>query len=105
MILDLIRKNPCLSGRKLDQIRSFLQYDSRNEVKKNISDQQTPNQKRNTVPTFIYTYFKDHIENQDVPSVDDIIKVYSKSPTIRKFLVADIQEMVRKAMFFDSQDE
>lgn len=104
-ISEFIQANPILGGRKVEQIRSFLQHKFKDELKSKKKICITPPKKRNSIPACIYSYFKENIERTKiVPDDNEIFKYYPYSPRLRKYLIPEIKELVEKAIQFHSED-
>lgn len=102
--------SPCLQGRDTAQVRSFLQHritrkNTLYEDSPGVNPQMTINSKskiqsRNRIPNNIYLHFEDYIKRREIPSVENCVERYGKSPSLNKFSPRDIQDFVQKAIVF-----
>lgn len=108
-IMDVISKNACLAGRKVDQVRAFLQWDARNckretsSISNKKSSSPCSSVKRNTIPNTIYVCFENFIDEKKVPSLVECTQAYAKSPSLMKYKPVEIQNLVQKAINYDCE--
>ena len=101
------------------QIRSFLQWQKKKCIPKgsrkakvqtqndSTENDSLPNQiqNRQRIPTTIYKCFTSFIENGEIPSIIECTKAYEKSPSLLKYKPQQIQDLVCKAIEFDTSSD
>lgn len=117
-INDLIKSTPCLKGRKENQVRAFLHYkkktlgneslddnnETNNSMKRKCSDSPNVITKRNRLDRRIYINFMTFIDNKVMPSKAEILQAYSKSPSLEKYSPKVLEDLIQKAIHFDTID-
>lgn len=86
-----------MKSRTPAQVRTWLHT----KRKKMSFEEISPN--RNRVPAIIYSLFESYIDNDNVPSLEECLRVYHKSPSLRSYSPADLQELVKKAIALRSK--
>lgn len=70
------------------------------KIKNTLSSSSEKN-RRNRVPSFIYSIFKQHINNKVTPQLQELLKAYEKSPSVQQYSVKELKELVEKAIQLD----
>lgn len=99
-IRDLINKTPCMKSKTTAQVRSWIHNRRKTINKHHSGDEMSTTKRRNTIPGNIYVVFEDHIERQAIPTINECIKVYETSPSLKAYSPLDIQGFVKSALNF-----
>lgn len=81
-----------MKSRTPAQVRTWLH----NKRKKTLFEETPP--KRNRIPAIIYSLFERYIDNSTVPTLEECLSAYHKSPSLKSYSPADLQELVKKAI-------
>ena len=112
-----IAEHSCLHGRKVGQVRSYLQFYKKKtaqKTKETICEERKREKSVATVeiarkhdtPDCVYQHFKNNILIKTVPTMQECIIAYNKSPTFTAYNPKEIQNFVEKAIAFnDSHNE